>query len=113
MAGKQAKILSSDAFDSLLAYASSSRYPLRNAVIVLLSVKAGLRAGEIAKLTWPMILTPMAKLAAQSRCTTRRPRKAPAGQYRFIRNWPKPWKLGLTHKPISKDLSSDRSAAGL
>jgi integrase/recombinase XerD len=56
MAGKQAKILSTDAFDSLLAYASSSRYPLRNTVIVLLSVKAGLRAGEIAKLTWPMIL---------------------------------------------------------
>ena len=62
MAGKQAKILSSDAFDSLLAYASSSRYPLRNAVIVLLSVKAGLRAGEIAKLTWPMILDPNGKV---------------------------------------------------
>jgi integrase len=56
MAGKQAKILSSDAIDQLLAYASSTRYPLRNTVIVLLSVKAGLRAGEIAKLTWPMIL---------------------------------------------------------
>ena len=56
MAGKQAKILSSDAIDQLLAYASSSRYPVRNTVIVLLSVKAGLRAGEIAKLTWPMIL---------------------------------------------------------
>jgi integrase len=56
MAGKQAKILSSDALDQTLVYASSSRYPLRNTVIVLLSVKAGLRAGEIAKLTWPMIL---------------------------------------------------------
>ena len=56
MAGKQAKILSSDAFNSLLAYASSSRHPVRNAVIVLLSVKAGLRAGEIANLTWPMVL---------------------------------------------------------
>lgn len=56
MAGKQAKILSSDAIDQLLAYASSSRYPLRDSVIALLSVKAGLRAGEIAKLTWPMVL---------------------------------------------------------
>jgi integrase/recombinase XerD len=56
MAGKQAKILSSDALKQLLAYASSTRYPIRNAAIVLLSVKAGLRAGEIAKLTWPMIL---------------------------------------------------------
>jgi integrase/recombinase XerD len=62
MAGKQAKILSSEAFDSLRAYASSSRYPVRNTVIVLLSVKAGLRAGEIAKLTWPMILDPDGKI---------------------------------------------------
>jgi integrase len=56
MAGKQAKILSVDALDSLLAYASSTRHPVRNAAIVLLSVKAGLRAGEIANLTWPMVL---------------------------------------------------------
>ncbi len=56
MAGKQAKILSSDALNSLLAYASSTRHPVRNTVIVLLSVKAGLRAGEIAHLTWPMVL---------------------------------------------------------
>ncbi len=56
MAGKQAKILSSDAFNSLLAYAASTRHPVRNTVIVLLSVKAGLRAGEIANLTWPMVL---------------------------------------------------------
>lgn len=56
MAGKQAKILSSDAIDQLRAYASSTRYPIRNTAIVMLSVKAGLRAGEIAKLTWPMIL---------------------------------------------------------
>jgi integrase len=56
MAGKQAKILTADALDSLLVYASSTRHPVRNTVIVLLSVKAGLRAGEIANLTWPMVL---------------------------------------------------------
>src|SRR5947209_4129942 len=56
MAGKQAKILSDRDLKDLLAYASSSRYPHRNTVIVLLSVKAGLRAGEIAKLTWEMVL---------------------------------------------------------
>ncbi len=48
MAGKQAKILSVDALDSLLAYASSTRHPVRNTAIVLLSVKAGLRAGADA-----------------------------------------------------------------
>jgi integrase/recombinase XerD len=58
MAGKQAKILSDTDVQDLLLYASSSRYPHRNIVIVLLSTKAGLRAGEIAKLTWDMVLDP-------------------------------------------------------
>jgi integrase len=56
MAGRQAKILSSDDFCDLLAFASFTRNPLRNRVIVLLSAKAGLRAGEIAKLTWDMLV---------------------------------------------------------
>jgi integrase len=55
MAGKQVKILSDRDLKDLLAYASFPRYPQRNTVIVLLSVKAGLRAGEIAKLTWEMV----------------------------------------------------------
>lgn len=56
MAGKQAKILNDDHVQDLLVYAAHSRYPLRNSLIVLLSAKAGLRAGEIAALTWDMIL---------------------------------------------------------
>jgi integrase/recombinase XerD len=58
MAGKQAKILSDTDLQDLLVYATNRRYPHRNVVIVLLSVKAGLRAGEIAKLTWDMVLDP-------------------------------------------------------
>ena len=58
MAGKQAKVLFDNHVQALLAYASASRYPVRNRVIVLLSVKAGLRAGEIANLTWPMVVDP-------------------------------------------------------
>ena len=58
MAGKQAKILSDTDVQDLLVYASNSRYPQRNLVVVLLSVKAGLRAGEIANLTWDMVLDP-------------------------------------------------------
>ena len=42
--------------DDLLVFASCTRHPLRNAVIVLLSAKAGLRAGEIANLTWDMLV---------------------------------------------------------
>jgi integrase len=63
MAGKQAKVLFDHHIQDLLAYASSSRYPVRNRVIVLLSVKAGLRASEIANLTWPMVLDPSGDIA--------------------------------------------------
>jgi integrase len=58
MAGKQAKTLSTVHIDDLLFFAERSRHPLRNRLIVLLSVKAGLRAAEIAKLTWDMVLDP-------------------------------------------------------
>jgi integrase/recombinase XerD len=58
MPGKQAKTLSADHIDDLLFFAERSRHPLRNRLIVLLSVKAGLRAAEIAKLTWEMVLDP-------------------------------------------------------
>src|SRR5579872_458942 len=58
MAGRQAKILAADQIDNLLLFAETTRYPLRDRVIVLLSVKAGLRAAEIANLTWEMVLDP-------------------------------------------------------
>jgi integrase/recombinase XerD len=58
MSGKQAKILSDQQLKSLLVFASSARHPHRNKLIVLLSLKAGLRAGEIAKLTWDMVVGP-------------------------------------------------------
>jgi integrase/recombinase XerD len=58
MAGKQAKILSDANIDDLLLFAETTRQPVRNKVMVLLSAKAGLRAGEIAHLTWAMITDP-------------------------------------------------------
>ena len=58
MAGKQAKILSLGDVNDLLVFASCTRHSLRNRVIVLLAAKAGLRAGEIANLTWDMVLDP-------------------------------------------------------
>ncbi|MBR0875352.1 site-specific integrase [Bradyrhizobium tropiciagri] len=64
MAGKQAKTLSTDHIDDLLFFAERSRHPLRNRLIVLLSVKAGLRAAEIAKLTWAMLLDPSGEVGS-------------------------------------------------
>ena len=58
MSGRQAKTLSAADVNDLLLFASCTRNPLRNRVIVLLSAKAGLRAGEIANLTWDMVLGP-------------------------------------------------------
>jgi integrase/recombinase XerD len=63
MAGKQAKILSDANIDDLLLFAETTRQPLRNKVIVLLSAKAGLRAGEIAHLTWEMVTDPTGAVA--------------------------------------------------
>ena len=62
MPGKQAKILSDEQIDQLLSFVAQSRSPHRNRVLVLLSLKAGLRAGEISKLTWPMVLDPAGRI---------------------------------------------------
>jgi integrase len=56
MPGRQAKTLSLADLHDALVYASCTRNPLRNAVIVLLSAKAGLRACEIANLMWDMVV---------------------------------------------------------
>lgn len=53
--GKQAKTLSKGQTEAILGFLSKSRYPIRNRAIFLLSLKAGLRAKEIALLSWEMI----------------------------------------------------------
>ena len=53
--GKQAKVLSKGQIDGALGYIAKTRHPVRNRVIFLLSAKAGLRAKEIASLTWDMV----------------------------------------------------------
>jgi integrase len=53
---KQAKTLSKGQIDAALGYVTRTRHPTRNRAILLLSVKAGLRAKEIALLTWDMVI---------------------------------------------------------
>lgn len=63
--GKQAKVLTKQQVDALYLSLSLTRNPERNRLIFLLSVKAGLRAKEIAGLTWGMVLTSSGELSDQ------------------------------------------------
>src|SRR4029450_878295 len=54
MQGKQAKIVSPTQERAILGYLATTRYPARDHVMFLLSMKAGLRAKEMASLAWAM-----------------------------------------------------------
>ena len=56
MAGRQAKILTDEQLQAALRAARTTRYPERDRVMLLLSAKAGMRAAEIAGVTWAMVL---------------------------------------------------------
>jgi integrase/recombinase XerD len=53
---KQSKVLTNTQVEILTDYLLTSRHGKRDKLIFLLSVKAGLRAKEIAHLTWSMVL---------------------------------------------------------
>lgn len=53
--GKQAKVLTDKQSRIVLRHLKESRYPVRDKVMFLLSIKAGLRAKEIAMITWGMV----------------------------------------------------------
>jgi integrase/recombinase XerD len=54
--GKQAKVLSKKQIAMVAEYLGCRRCGLRNQAVFLLSVKAGLRAKEIASLKWAMVM---------------------------------------------------------
>jgi hypothetical protein len=55
MQGKQAKIVCPLQERAMLGYLTTTRYPARDRVMFLLSMKAGLRANAMASLTWAMV----------------------------------------------------------
>lgn len=55
MQGKQAKMVSPTQERAILGYLDTTRYPARDRVMFLLSMKAGLRAKEMAALSWTMV----------------------------------------------------------
>ncbi len=56
--GKQAKILSEVQIRTTLQFLTTTRNSQRDIVVFLLSVKSGLRAKEIASITWQMVTDP-------------------------------------------------------
>src|SRR5262249_8156383 len=54
--GKQAKVLTDAQVRRALSEVEHRRYPLRDRVMILLSVRAGLRAKEIAMAKWGMVM---------------------------------------------------------
>lgn len=56
MPQRPAKVLEPEDVRLMLEHVRDQRYPERNHVMIMLSCKAGLRACEIAGLTWPMVL---------------------------------------------------------
>jgi integrase/recombinase XerD len=63
--GRQAKILSLKQEAAVLRYMETTRYPERNRVMFTLSVKAGMRAKEIASLTWGMVTDASGEVAEE------------------------------------------------
>lgn len=65
MAGRQAKILTDGQLSAALKATRQTRYPARDKAMLLLSAKAGLRAAEIAGLTWAMVTDADGRLVDQ------------------------------------------------
>jgi integrase len=63
MPGKQAKVVTSQMLRRMLRKTSKSQSYPRDCALILLSVKAGLRACEIARLDWRMVLDARGEIA--------------------------------------------------
>jgi len=63
MPGKQAKVVTPPMLKHMLRHVSRSSFPERDRAMILLSMKAGLRACEIAGLDWSMVLDPQGRVS--------------------------------------------------
>src|SRR5499425_3937119 len=63
MQRKQAKMVSPTQERAMLGYLATTRYPARDQVMFLLSMKAGLRAKAMAALTWAMVTDAQGQVA--------------------------------------------------
>jgi len=73
------------------ARADGRAHAARSLVIILLSLRAGLRAAEIAKLEWHMVLDATGKVGRPSNWKTTSRRKNQGGASQFIPNSEAHW----------------------
>ena len=66
---RQAKVLTKGQLEAVWSFLGTTRHPDRNRAIFLLSVKAGLRAKEIASLKWEMVTDAEGSLSDSIRLT--------------------------------------------
>ncbi len=62
MRGQPAKVLSEADLRRLMKVAAATAQPPRSQAMILLTVKAGLRACEVAGLTWAMVTKPCGRV---------------------------------------------------
>lgn len=91
---KQAKILTSKQQELALSYLERTRYPLRNKIIFMLSYKAGLRAKEIANLSWLMVCDSEGHLSREINLINKASKGQgnPAGLFLCIKIWRFYWR---------------------
>jgi integrase len=106
--GQPAKILGGGEVRRVLGVALHRRYPDRNRVMVLLSVKAGLRACEIAWLTWPMVTDARGQIGTVMEIPARAAKK---GSGRRIPIHPELRRALVKHRRSSAD--DDGTVAGV
>jgi integrase/recombinase XerD len=63
MQGKQAKVVSPTQERAILGFLETTRYPARDQVMFLLSMKAGLRAKAMTSLTWAIVMDAQGQVA--------------------------------------------------
>ena len=91
MPGKQAKVVTPPMLKRMLRRVSHSSFPARDRTMILLSIKAGLRACEIAGLDWSMVLDAQVACPARSTSATSSRRSAADGGFPCIPTCGAPW----------------------
>ena len=91
--GKQAKIVGDKQVPAVLAELDTRRYPLRDRTIFMFSLRAGLRAKEIASVTWGMVADAEGEIA----------------DVIALENWASKGKVGGRHSPMHPERSRLRS----